>query len=204
MITIEINPEAAVLELARVRGLLRRPRPWMAPLGRYGANRLRSHFQEKDKVPNKLGGRREHFWLKVKQATNNPHLNTPGNVATIGINHPAFAQKVHGGRIRAKRGRLLTIPVDSEAYGRYVATFEKETGLKLIFIRQRDKALLATRAANSKFLQVRYILTPYVDQDPDPTALPPWPAFAVELRDRAFVIIKRLLSTPPNTPNPNP
>jgi hypothetical protein len=153
----------------------RRPAGVLAVAGRTAANELRKHFLLKDRLqPNQLApDRRQHFWQQVAHAVQAPVVDEAGNRVTILIQHPAIAQKVFGGTITAKRGIDLSIPVEELAYGRSPSVFEHETGLKLIFLKANDHAFLAARVdPNSKFLQVEYLLTPSVHQDPDPTALP--------------------------------
>jgi hypothetical protein len=66
--------------------------------------------------------------------------------------------------------------------------------LKLIFIQANGHAFLASRIdPNSKFLEVEYILTPSVDQEADPTALPDETEFSQGVLDRAQKTANRLL-----------
>jgi hypothetical protein len=156
-------------------GRARRPAGVLAVAGRTAANELRKHFLAKDRLqPNKLApDRRQHFWQQVAHAVQAPVVDEAGNSVSIQIRHPDIAQKVFGGTITAKRVSNLAIPESDEAYGRAPSVFEHETGLKLIFIKANDHAFLAARIdPNSKFLEVEYLLTPSVHQDPDPTALP--------------------------------
>ncbi|MHB8520721.1 MAG: hypothetical protein ACYDH9_08175 [Limisphaerales bacterium] len=171
MISVAINDNGTVQQLHDLRERMQRPRALMAAVGRRGAMELKKYFRGKDDTPNQLGGQRQHFWLQVSQSVQAPVLQDDGTTVVISVNHPAIAQKVFGGTITAKRVKNLAIPVDPEAYGRAPAVFEAETGLQLVFIKSSGKALLATRAAAGG-LQVRYLLTPSVDQSPDPTALP--------------------------------
>jgi hypothetical protein len=174
---IELRYDKGVFErqMGNAINLAKRPAGVMAVAGRAGANELRHHFLEKDKTDaNKLApDRRQHLWQQIAHAVQAPVVDQSGRTVTILIEHPVIAQKVFGGDITAKRVTSLTIPESPEAYGRAPAVFERETGLKLIFIKQGDHALLAARVdPNSKELQVEYLLTPRVHQDPDPTALP--------------------------------
>lgn len=136
---------------------------------------MRRHFLQKDKTDaNKIApDRRQHLWQQFAHAVQAPIVDPAGNRVYIAVNHPIIAQKVFGGTITAKRVQNLSIPETPEAYGRAPSVFERETGLKLIFIRSTDHAVLAARIdRDSPFLQVEYLLTPSVHQDPDPTALP--------------------------------
>lgn len=79
---------------------------------------------------------------------------------SVSITHPAFAQKLFGGPIVAKRAKSLTIPVEERAYGRTASTFEHETGLKLFFLKTGKSAfanaVLATQEKGG--LTVEYVL----------------------------------------------
>ncbi|HTH49632.1 MAG TPA: hypothetical protein VMB21_19115 [Candidatus Limnocylindria bacterium] len=142
-------------------------------------NVLKAHFRAKDQnEPNALGGERTHFWRAVMGTVQSPVVAANGRRVSVSINHPAIAQKVKGGRIVAKRGAALTIPIVPEAHGRTAATFERETGRKLFIVRignTKDNpfadAVLA--AATGGGIQVEYLLRREVNQRPDPTALPP-------------------------------
>lgn len=174
----------------------RRPQAVLAAAGREGANQLREHFLEKDRTDaNKIApDRRQHLWQQIAHAVQAPVVDEYGNKVTIAINHPIIAQKVFGGPITAKRVRNLSIPESDEAYGRAPSVFERETGLKLIFIQANGHAFLAARVdPNSKFLQVEYLLTPSVNQKPDATALPDEQELADAVISRAQKVLDRQL-----------
>lgn len=188
MIAIEMQEGDLLRNLGTLGRAISRPVGVMKVAGRAAANLTRKHYRTKDqKERNKLSDRREHFWLQVMRSVQSPVINASGTRAVIGITHPAIAQKVFGGVIRAKRKRNLSIPVDPDAYGRAPSTFEAETGLELIFIKQNRHSLLATRVDGTDTLQVRYLLTPSVRQDKDPTALP-------EEKDLEAAVVKGALS----------
>lgn len=169
----------------------RNPRGLLAGVGREAANLLRAHFRNKDRrEPNKLGGKRQHFWAQVERSVQAPVVSDAIKMVEISITHPAFAQKLFGGRIRAARVRNLAIPQEPEAYGRSPSVFERELGVKLFFVKVRDRAVLA-RNIDGKGLQVEYLLTPSVNQLPDPTALPEEKAFEEALLSRAESIVDR-------------
>jgi hypothetical protein len=194
MIAVQVNSRDFSTKMENVIRQARNPRAVMAGVGREAANQLRRHFREKDRTQvNQLApDRREHFWLKVQQSVQAPVVDSSGKTVTISITHPAYAQKVFGGTIHAKRVRNLAIPVEGQAYGRSPAVFEQETGLKLFFLRQRGAGILA--AVVGRGIQVEYILTPSVTQAPDPTALPPLDKLETALATRADKILDRQLN----------
>jgi len=200
MIAVRITTQGFQEKLDRTLRAARNPRAVMAAVGREGANQLKNHFRQKDRTDvNKLGGPREHFWNKVAQSVQSPVLNAAGNVVSININDPRFAQKVFGGVIRAKRVKNLAIPQTAEAYGRAPSTFEAETGFDLFFVSTRGAGVLARRVGEAG-LQVEYILKPSVKQDPDPTALPDQQKFEQALADRADKVLQRQLSSGSGAP----
>jgi hypothetical protein len=174
MISIRFNEEGFVADFDRVAGRLKRPSGLARVLGREAGNQLKYHFREKQqREPNKLGGKRKNFWRAVAQSVSSPTILDGGTAVRIAISHPAFAQKVHGGLIRAKRGKFLTIPVSKEAYGRTAATLEQERGIRLFALGKRDgqKGVLA-ELSTTRGVVVHYVLRRSVDQKPDRTALP--------------------------------
>jgi hypothetical protein len=197
MIAVRVTRDGFARKMKRVREQVRNPRAMMAAVGREGANQLRGHFRKKDREePNRLQGKREHFWLRVMRSTQAPVVDGAGRKVTISITHPAYAQKLFGGVIRAKRVRNLSIPQTAEAYGRAPAVFERETGLKLIFIRSTGVAFLATRRSLSLVLQIEYVLKPSVDQQADPRAFPDQDKFEEALLARADKVLQRELTGP--------
>lgn len=178
MVTITYGDGGFVQRLESLAGQLQRPAALAPVLGRKAVTVLKKHFREKDKSnANKLSDRRTHFWRAVADSVQAPVVDGSANRITVSVNHTGLAQRYFGGTIRAKRVSLLTIPVSEEAYGRTARTFEQETGSKLIFIRVGGKAanrfsnaVLATERGGG--LQIEYVLTPSVNQEPDPSALP--------------------------------
>lgn len=197
---IALRPQAKGFE-KRFAGIIakaKRPRAVLAVAGREAGNRLKKHFREKDRnEPNKLApGRRQHAWLAVSRGVQSPVVSD--RQALVDVNSPIIAQKVFGGRIVAKRVKALTIPVSEEAYGRSAATMEQETGIELFVLKKKNDpngrgGLLA--AASGQGIKVHYLLTRSVDQDADPTALPPEPEFSEGILTRAAAELQRQLNS---------
>jgi hypothetical protein len=180
---------------AQLQALMRsvgNPIPGLMVAGRAVRLLLQRHYREKDvKEPNKLGGERTHYWLGVAQAVNVPKQTSQAQV-TVSISHPTILQKIKGGPITAKPGRMLAIPVHKDAYGRRPSVLERLLGITLFVASKLGRAFLAARltknlafgAAPKRFdavigttsnhaLRIFYILKRSVTQKPDPTALPP-------------------------------
>jgi len=183
VITVTFNDHGFLERLPVLLSRVRNPSVLMARLGRATANNLKAHFRTKDKTPNRLGGKRTHYWRQVADSVQNPQVAEGGRTVSVSINHASIAQKLIGGEIRAKRVSFLTIPVSPDAHGRTALTFETETGLKLFFLKvgqgKTGNAVLATDRGLG--IQIEYILTKSVNQDPDPTALPNMEALSVTL-----------------------
>lgn len=86
------------------------------------SNVARDHFDDLDRTrPNRLGGRRTHFWRAVRRSVQAPAVR--GSAGVVGINHVGIRQRIEGGVIRPVRRKFLTIPARSEAYGRTAREF---------------------------------------------------------------------------------
>ncbi len=194
MITIHYDDAGMVSHFQGVLEQARRPRAILAAVGREAGNQLKNHFRDKDHANvNRLApDRREHFWQQVGRSVSAPVIDDGNARVLITISDPRFAQKVFGGPIEAKRAHNLALPVAPDAYGRAPAVFEQETGLKLVFVKQNEHALLAAKVGNH--LTVEYLLTPKVDQQKDPTATPDKMKFQAALTDRADKELARQLN----------
>jgi len=164
----------------------------MKVVGRRGSNELKKHFRMRNRTPNKLGGTRTNFWQGVADAVQNPVLVGDSGVC-ISINHPAFAQKVFGGTIKPKNAKALTIPVEPEAYGRTVATFQQETGIQLFLLKKKAGGMsnLLAGIVDEHTVKVFYVLQSSVDQAADPQALPDQNQFEAALLDEAEQYLNR-------------
>lgn len=165
----------------------------LKPVARRGANFLKEYFRELNtKEPNKLGGKRTHFWLAVGRGVQNPRDMGPDSYGVV-INHPHYRQKFYGGPIKAKRAKMLTIPVVPEAHGRRASTYEAETGRSLFIIRTGAGKVGLFEAAENGGIRMVYFLTPSVNQKPWKTAFPPNDRMNKEMLDQANTTTKRLL-----------
>jgi len=194
MIGLSVSDSSFRKQFSAVLAQTERPTGMLMVVGRELSNQLRKHFRQNEAAyPNALSSRREHFWLQVMRSTHPPE-QTGYNAVSVWVSDPRFAQKVFGGTIRAKLAKALTLPVEEQAYGRTAATFEQETGLKLFLVRTGkgnfENAVLAV-AGPGKTLQVEYLLTPEVTQQPDPHALPDMVALRQQLLERAQKVVER-------------
>lgn len=152
--------------LQRIAAQVKEPRALLAVLGRKGAQELKTHFRKKDTTqPNKLGGRRTHYWREVADSTRAGKATARS--VTIRIGHPTISQKVYGGQIIAKRAKALTIPMHPDAHGRMASEFDDE-----LFIHKDDQGKGYLARSTGGGIELMYALRKSVNQDPDPTALP--------------------------------
>lgn len=165
MITIKLTRDEITPDIRR---LLRDVRPEGSlgkVLGRAGANALKSHFRKRNRTPNRLGGKRTHFWSRVAESVQNPRAGS-GQIA-IAVSHPHIAQKVYGGTIKPTKARNIAVPLKPEAHGKSPRVI---TGLR--FALMGKTKLLGLREDGGAF-RALYVLKPSVHQGADPDALPP-------------------------------
>ncbi len=188
VIQMSVNNEATTM-VRDIFGLVTDKRALLTTLGQAGGQMLKNHFFGLDSsMPNKMGGKRSHFWRQVGESVGKVPAVGDSQV-TITVNDPRIAQKVKGGDITPKARLWLTIPVDQEAYGMSAHEFEQETGRKLVFIsRGPALAFLAEVSLNrTEFddenaphkgnktvqnLKIIFVLKKHVHQNPTPGALP--------------------------------
>lgn len=155
-------------------------------LGRRAANDLKKHFRSRNARPNRLGGRRTNFWLEVARSVQSPVVVGATSVR-VDITHPAYAQKLHGGTIRAKRGKFLTIPIHPEAHGRAASVLERELSVTLFRPARANGSLsrLLAAAEEDGTITVFYVLKESVTQKADPEAFPDRDTFTAGLVEEA-------------------
>jgi hypothetical protein len=212
MISITFDDTKFQSRFARTIEQAKNPRAILMNAGREVGNQLKTHFQRRDNDnPNKMGGQRSHFWLAVSRSINGSgNVNdcvVSGNMVTISINHPAFAQKVFGGPIDPKEKGALTIPLTPAAYGKTVQDFPGSFlihTLKGAFIVKLGENItvsgIISRAKRGEFKSQRatlnflFKLVGHVDQAADPAALPDKTALETAILYRADRVLSRQLS----------
>jgi len=181
MILLRIDSQQVTSRLEQLHRLAARPRPMVQAATRATRTLLQRHFREKDKTPNKLGGRRTHFWLDIMRSTQMGEVTD--NYGIVKIGDTRLSLHVRGGRVTAgktissKTGvptRALSIPVAPEAHGRRPAALEATLGIKLFMVpKDFGTGLLAAASKDGSNIKVYYILRRSVQIPRDPTALPP-------------------------------
>lgn len=140
-----------------------------AAIGGSVAALVRDHLVKKDQTPNRLGGRRTHFYSAAANQTNWRANDTE---AEIRISKDGFRQRLLGGPIRPVNHKALTIPIHPMAYGRRASEFGSE--LRLVSLNggrdgKTTGLLVLTNGPDSLAL---YVLRTLVNQAPDPSVLP--------------------------------
>ena len=207
MIALQFQDGKFQADFGAIIAKAKNPKAVLLNSGRELGNQLRAWFRQRDKTNvNQLSERRSHFWLQVAQSVNQPQMEGPTKIS-VTISDPRFAQKLFGGTISAKAAEALTIPVEERAYDRTAATFERETGLKMILLKTGgsaanalENAVLAVADPNDpKRLTIEYVLTKSVDQKADPEALPPKAQLEAAILSRAQRVLDREMQNPNTT-----
>lgn len=143
------------------------PVPGLKIAGRAVRNVLVKHYRTKDaSEPNRLGGKRTHFWLEIARSVNQPVQSGPAAV-TVEISDPRLMHKVKGGTITVKNKEWLTIPMRAEAHGVAASVLERALGIKLF----RYGHTLAAKYKGQ--VLAFYALAKSAMQKADKSALPP-------------------------------
>lgn len=180
-------------ELRRVLGLAKKPERMLRVVGRRGANEMKAHFRQRNTVPNKLGGRRTNYWRRVADSVQNPILVNQRTIE-IAVSEPTFTERRIGGDwrnggsfdITPKIKGALTVPIAPEAHGRTVKVFERETGIHLFRLKERDGGLSnALYGPDGRGIKIFYLLLGAVTQQPDANALPNRARFMAALLETA-------------------
>lgn len=170
--------------LQRARGVLE-PATLNRIVGESATLVYREHLRNLERTrPNRLGGRRTHFYGIARDETS---FNIDNDGVTVSIRSVGIRQRYFGGPIKPKAAKYLTIPVHPAAHGRPAREFD----LRVIFGRGGQPIALATKEtsysrtvknaegkrvkqqATRPIGEVYYILTKKtVQQRPDPSVLP--------------------------------
>lgn len=142
---------------------------------------LREHFADKQAQGNKQGWSDVGFWDGTSGVAQKTVLtDVSASNATVTIADPRLAHKISGGRITAKRGKNLAIPLTEEARDAATKGRIRDTmpGLFCIrtakgpwLVRSRFENVAGKTIARNR-LEFLFKLTPSVNQDPDNTAMP--------------------------------
>lgn len=179
----------------RVQALFANPavaRRRMQAIGKRVEVDLRKHFDRKNSEGNRRGWVRSNFWSRVvKRGTS--FTGATENEATVTIASREFVHKLRGGTVRAKSGKMLAIPLRSQAKA---AGSPKEWSTpgdgQLTFIRTKKGAFLFRNRGfrgrggiKGQRLEAWYKLVASVRHMADPTALPEEGVLSAAVADQA-------------------
>jgi hypothetical protein len=172
VITVHLESGQLTVALNRLLAVTNRPRTVMQAAARGLRKTLVQHFAVRDRSPNKLGGKRTHFWAEVAKATQVTSVEDRQAVVTIGDRR--FSLHFHGGTVLPKAARSLTIPIHPEAYGKRAGEVQMATGMKVWIFRPKGRlqAFLA-RSTGDDRIRLLYVLKSSAHVPADPAALPP-------------------------------
>lgn len=188
--TITITDNAT----AQVQAIFANPataRRRMQAIGKRVEVDLRKHFDRKNSEGNKRGWVRSNFWSKtVKRGTS--FTGATENEATVTIASREFVHKLRGGTIRAKAGRMLAIPLRSQAKAAgSPGEWSTPGDGQLTFIRTKKGAYLFRnrgfrgRGIKGQRLEAWYKLVASVRHLADPSALPEEGVLSAAVADQA-------------------
>lgn len=137
-----------------------------AVAGRAVLNLVKAHLVGRDQMPNRLGGKRTHFYRKAAQSAHEDHTDTE---ATVTISATGFSLHLYGGTVIPVNRRALTIPIAPEAHGRRVSDFPGAFLCKI-----KGKAFIAVKTGKGKRegLHLLFALVRSASIRADPSVLP--------------------------------
>jgi hypothetical protein len=178
-----IITDTATLALEQLLQKVQQTELWTEAIGRRTSETLRQHFSELNRRnANRRGYPRQNFWNQVRDSVS----FQPGasGEADLTVTQPGFAARLHGGEIRPRSGKYLTIPAHRNSYGRRAREFlnlqfgfaadERGRMRPALLERRREPSLRRGRKAGMPRPQRSplYWLVEQVRLTPLPNALP--------------------------------
>ena len=141
-------------------------------IGVGGGLYVKKHFRHLDKTePNKLGGKRTHFWEKAGRLTQ-ARMTKDGTAMAVFTTQIGVRQQILGGPIVPKKAKWLTIPITAEAHGHRArdSYWQRFGGLDF-------ETVYGKNAKSNLFLvdehgEAHYVLRKFVNQKPHPQFMP--------------------------------
>jgi len=179
MITINLTGDDRVKQfLVAIQGSAE-SRLVRTALGDEGKEMIKQHLYERDKTPNRLGGKRTHFYRQAGDSTNSA-LTASGAVITV--SKKGIRQRLKGGVITPKNAAYLTIPIHPDAHGKRAREFDN-----LFFV----KGVLAR--PDGEGIEPLYALKKKVSQKADLTVMPTDKAIGAMARQTVFNTVETIL-----------
>lgn len=84
--------------------------------GRAGLEATRRHLMARNTThPNRLGGKRTHWWQQMARSLT---LDIEGTAAVVTLTQIGAGLLIRGGKVTPKRRKVLAVPVHADAHGR--------------------------------------------------------------------------------------
>ncbi len=161
-------------------------RSLMARLGKAFERFYRRFFISKDKLPNKQGWPKSHFWSQ-RVATSTLLTKVTATDAEVTIGEPAFRTHFYGATIRPRKAKFLSIPLVPQAKGIYPSS-GLITGL---FLRRSSSGAAFLAKRDGRNIVNYFILLKSVTIPRDPKAAPDRKDVDRELLKEANLWFKR-------------
>lgn len=171
MITIKLNSGGAekVRQFLELIGDLPESKPVRNLIGVDVADLTRDHLYAKDKQPNRLGGKKTHYYRAAGDSVNH-ELSSRG--VSVNVDQIGIRQRFEGGVITPKNAKALTVPVSARAHGKRAREFSDTFILDKSKSGDPDTVGVIVQDLGDGKLDALYVLRTRVEQSPDPTVLP--------------------------------
>lgn len=163
--------------------------PVQEAAARGAANVVEDHFVARDKVGNKLGGQRTHYWGEARNSVN---VTSDENGGRINISKVGVALHYYGGTVVPTEKKALTIPARAEYHGRRAGEFD------LSFVPAWGAGGNLIGSLQNEEGEVAYWLVKKTVHAPDASVLPPQDAM-VEAASNNIVRLARRFRPPQPT-----
>lgn len=168
-VTLEENGGQALHNLLEQISGSHRERAFKNLIGVDVSAAVRKHLYARDAKPNRMGGRKTHYYRSAGDSVNH-EITATG--AAVNVDHIGIRQRLDGGVITPKTAKALTIPVSARAHGKRAREFSDTFILDKSGSGDPDTVGVIVQDLGDGQLDALYVLRTRVDQSPDPTVMP--------------------------------
>lgn len=199
---ISITKDTITPELARILGIVKRPRALYGAGAKAVQVQISEHLRRLEARGNKMGWPSQKFFAgKSTSVEKNVGISALDDTrAVVTIADPRFVHRIEGGTVTAKRRKNLAIPLTAEAYAKSNQGSIKESMPGLVLIKTPKGLLLVTSktSGRGKNKTVKIIamfkLVRSVTHRPHPEEMPPLDQLATAARNAMFAAAKLLFN----------